>query len=244
MHPVFAHPPNKDAKIWRYMDFTKYISMLEHRGLYLCRADLLGDPFEGSVPKKSLELFRHMLMRAQFAEATFQTMSDFRKGLRKEIYLNCWHASDFESAAMWNLYSKSNEAIAVQSSFFNLFNCIESDEKSSPFYVGLVNYIDYAKDIMELENTLWPFVHKRKSFQHENEIRVVHNYPTKPGESWGQRETPLGVWKDVELERLISRIYVSPSSEPWFRELVEKATKRYGLNYEIQQSDINAAPMF
>lgn len=86
----------------------------------------------------------------------------------------------------------------------------------------------------------WPFVHKRKSFEHENEIRVVHSRG-----SWGEDKTPPnGIWKPVSLEQLISRIYISPNSDQWFKELVERTTKRYGLEKVVQQSDINAAPLF
>jgi hypothetical protein len=39
---------NPDKKLWRYMDFTKFISMLECGGLYFPHAPKLGDPIEGS----------------------------------------------------------------------------------------------------------------------------------------------------------------------------------------------------
>lgn len=118
-HYVFVHPSNAETKLWRYMDFTKYVSMLEHQGLFLCRSDLIGDPFEGSIPKKSKEAFetvvKESLQNAPNArpDATIQGISNFRKALRQDIYLNCWHANECESAAMWNLYSRTGNAIAI-----------------------------------------------------------------------------------------------------------------------------------
>jgi hypothetical protein len=50
-HPVFTKPQDPNVPIWRYMDFTKFVSMLENSALYFCRSDLLGDPFEGSFSK-------------------------------------------------------------------------------------------------------------------------------------------------------------------------------------------------
>jgi len=47
-NPAFIAPANVDVKIWRYMDFTKFVSMLEEAGLFFARLDRLGDPFEGS----------------------------------------------------------------------------------------------------------------------------------------------------------------------------------------------------
>jgi len=46
--PLFVSPQDEVTKIWRYMDFTKFVSMLENKGLFFPSADNLGDPFEGS----------------------------------------------------------------------------------------------------------------------------------------------------------------------------------------------------
>ena len=37
---------------------------------------------------------------------------------------------------------------------------------------SLVKYIDYEKDVIKGENKFLPFVHKRKRFQHEKELRL------------------------------------------------------------------------
>ena len=50
-HPVFRQPDEPTIKVWRYMDFTKLVSLIDSRRLYFARVDLLGDPFEGSWPK-------------------------------------------------------------------------------------------------------------------------------------------------------------------------------------------------
>ena len=49
-------PKNENAKIWRYMDFTKLVSLLEKRALFFCRSDKLGDPFEGSYSQANIKL--------------------------------------------------------------------------------------------------------------------------------------------------------------------------------------------
>ncbi len=36
--------PDPDAKLWRYMDFTKFVATLSNKALYFCRLDHLGDP--------------------------------------------------------------------------------------------------------------------------------------------------------------------------------------------------------
>jgi len=49
-NPALIAPTDVDTKIWRFMDFTKFVSMLEESGLFFARLDRLGDPFEGSLP--------------------------------------------------------------------------------------------------------------------------------------------------------------------------------------------------
>jgi len=53
---VFSPPRNPSARIWRYMDFTKYVSLLDTGSLYFARSDKLEDPFEGSIARANLRL--------------------------------------------------------------------------------------------------------------------------------------------------------------------------------------------
>ena len=48
-HPVFRKPDNENVTIWRYMDFPKFVSMIDRKGLFLTRVDILQDKFEGSL---------------------------------------------------------------------------------------------------------------------------------------------------------------------------------------------------
>ena len=41
-------------------------------------------------------------------------------GSRDCTAVNCWHINEHESAAMWDLYLKSNEGIAIQSTYQKL----------------------------------------------------------------------------------------------------------------------------
>ena len=54
-HPEFHSPPS-EAVLWRYMDFTKFVSLLDRQALFFARSDKLGDPFEGSFPRGNLKV--------------------------------------------------------------------------------------------------------------------------------------------------------------------------------------------
>ena len=57
-HPVFKAPSDPKTTLWRYMDFTKYVALLESEKLFFARADTLGDPHEGSVSSATVDLRR------------------------------------------------------------------------------------------------------------------------------------------------------------------------------------------
>jgi hypothetical protein len=50
-HPILLQPDQPSVKVWRYMDFTKLVSLIDSRRLFFPRTDQLGDPFEGSWPR-------------------------------------------------------------------------------------------------------------------------------------------------------------------------------------------------
>lgn len=246
-HHIFKQPDDPGIPIWRYMDFTKFVAMLETRALFFARSDKLGDPFEGSSSRGNA-LFRPIIYKEMYEKLTAETLeemssgrSDIAKWLRQWTFINCWHMNATESAAMWRLYTKSNEAIAIRSSFFRLANVL--DDKT---YVGRVEYIDFERDWMPEGNAFYPFVHKRMSFAHETEIRALFTqWPITDGGFDFKAEPPMaGFEKHVNVDELIEQVYVAPTAPEWFRELVQKVSSRYGLKKPVLQSSIDAEPFF
>jgi len=220
------------------MDFTKFVSMLDNSGLYFSRADLLGDPFEGSFSKGNEKLRPIVYANTPITFDAIKSGSEFAKRARLFTFINCWHMNDHESAAMWKLYAKTNEAVAVKSKLSILLS-----ELSEKIYVGMVKYIDYGKDWTPEGNALSPFIHKRLSFKHENEIRAL--FCDAGNERKYMNENTAGIWEKTNLSKLIEAIYVSPTSPEWFRILVENACTRYGLmNKAVIRSSLDEAPFF
>ena len=107
-HPQLFAPPD-DTVLWRYMAFTKLVSLMETRALFYCRADLLGDPFEGSISS--------VTSRAAPPELKAGPVALQQIDLRQIVRLVCvngWHAGDSESAAMWRLYARAHEGVATK----------------------------------------------------------------------------------------------------------------------------------
>jgi hypothetical protein len=247
-HPIFVAPEDEEIKIWRYMDFTKLISLLDTRRLFFSRADSFDDPFEGSYPITNVESRKLVLKDLpEESQGVFLKAINKKKDINKHwpryTAISCWHMNEFESAAMWSLYLKSNEGIAIQSTYKKLKKSIIDDEK---VYLGVVKYIDYNSDYIEEGNLLGPFLHKRKSFEHESELRaVMTKLPISSGNIDFTEETIHGgVPIKVDIEELIDKIYVAPNAPIWFSSLVSTAVKRYGYGIEVIQSEMNNTPMF
>ena len=45
--PLFRKPKDLNSHIWRYMSFTKFVSILSRNELFFPQADKLEDTFEG-----------------------------------------------------------------------------------------------------------------------------------------------------------------------------------------------------
>jgi len=158
--------PNDNMTVWRYLDFTKFVSILDRQALFFCRADKLDDPFEGSQTKANVPL-RAELYKDNISP---EDISGDYKWLTKITAINCWHINSYESFVMWKLYLKSNEGIAIRSTFRRLRDSLKDTKPD--VYIGKVNYIDYEKDNIP-KDFLSPFLHKRKSFDHEKELRAI-----------------------------------------------------------------------
>lgn len=247
-HPIFVQPESEDVRVWRYMDFTKFVSLIESRCLYFTRADKFDDPFEGSWPKMNI-VERHinilgLSQDAQEAEAHIASMKEISQNWPQFHAINCWHMNEHESAAMWTLYLKSDEGIAIQSTYRKLRESITDDEK---IYLGVVKYIDYEKEWIDAANNfLSPFVHKRKSFEHEREVRaLLTKYPIgETGFNYRQETIAHGVKIRVDVERLVEKIYVAPSAPDWLSGLVSAVAQRYDYTFEVVHSKLNEQPLF
>jgi hypothetical protein len=242
---LFVAPRNPQIPIWRYMDFTRYVAMLEEQGVFFARVDNLNDRFEGSIPEPSARQYEEVKRELRDAGVPLNgERLPYREMLRKVrpwVLVSSWHLNEQESAAMWSLYGHSENAIAVCSTYEKLRTAMERAQEE--IYLGAVRYISYEDDEIPLEHLLWPFIHKRRSFEHERELRALM---VDERRAFAGKEPPPdgGAWVKTPLAGLIDAVYVAPDAEPWVRELVERVSRRYGLDTPVRQSALDKDPLF
>jgi hypothetical protein len=225
------------------MDFTKFVSLASSGSLFFCRADLFKDPFEGSYSKANVALRPQVykdMSKEQLGKMMAQ-MAGFAKWIREWTYINCWHANEYESAAMWDLYAKTNEAVAIETTYQKLKKVLP--EKA---FIGYVKYIDYESEWLPEGNSFYPFTHKRKSFEHEREVRaVIQELPSNEnGIEVGKKNCKSGVTVPIALNDLITTIHVSPTVPTWLAELVDEVRAKYELSAVVKKSDLYSEPVF
>lgn len=247
--------PEPTTHLWKFMDLGKFLSLIQRSELYFRRADCFDDPYEGARGMKKNETlwddyYRNWLIEAvkstkqitgknvpdeKAQQESIRLLSDLKKISkidRVSSFICCWHANEFESEAMWNLYTNdTKQGIAIQTSYENLYLALDRDPGIA---TGFVNYIDFSKDFTSFYGTLF---YKRYSFAHEKEVRSVIRRRD-------MKDPPTGIYIPINLDRLIENIYVSPTSQPWFYEVVKKTVDKYGIKKSVLQSALNEEPFY
>ena len=226
-------PANLDTPIWRYINLAKFLDLLRTSELYFARADTLNDPFEGSWPLGGIKRRQE---RYVDSEETFKWLSH---GYLSGTYLNCWHISEYESAAMWSLYLNASEGVAIRSTCNRLIQAAALSKED--VHVTQVRYIDYSKEDFEEEHhgdCLAPLLCKRRSFEHEKELRAIIC------RAFAQNRPEDGVRIIIDLPKLVESVYVSPNAPSWFKPIVEDIVFRFNHKFPVHQSELSKDPVY
>lgn len=244
--------PEKETVLWRFMDFTKFVSLLSTKSLFFTRADLFEDPFEGAkgILKNKNKWDKHYL---DFFKTAIQSLPEPHKNDKTETevdkeaikllkqmdsigakdkertYINCWHENSFESEAMWKLYTTNlDHGVAIKTTFDKLHRSIKRNPNIS---IGRINYIDFNSKFAGVNDSFW---YKRKSFEHEKEVRAIMKDFLGNGDK--------GKLITADLRILIDKVYVSPTSPKWITDLIKEIMEKYGLKKKVYQSGLNEEP--
>lgn len=231
------HTPEDSTIIWRYIDFEKFVDLILTGQLFFCRSDKFDDPFEGIFKLKNFEETKEMFKNQQKT--------------KKYYFLNCWHINEAQSDAMWKIFLKTNNGIAIKSSIGGLIKSLKSEKED--VHISRIYYRDYEKITYEElhdeeQNQLFDgrgssvnqFNYKRIGFEHEKELRLYYIDLPIPhiSKEASQRELLSHKRINVNLNDLIEEIVVAPFADEWFRGLVEKITLKFNLDFKITQSEL------
>lgn len=256
-HVVFKPPEDENVIIWKYMPFHQYVCLLQNKALYFSRADKLNDPFEGSITNLNIKQRRSLLKG--LSEDHMNGWSEFIKCNVRNTILSCWHMNNIESFAMWKIYLNHNEGLAIKSTYKNLKDSFQkfdgvakgvggvlNSEVERVVMIGTVSYIDYETGIIPANNVFWPFVHKRKYFEYERELRALSHETPSTNRKINIDQTCFpdgGDYVPCDLSKLVTEVIVSPYMEEWYASMVDKVTKQYGQAFSVRHSSMAKKPI-
>jgi hypothetical protein len=229
--------PPDSARLWRYMDFTKFVGLLESQALFFSRADQFEDLFEGGLSRANIVAWPDTHAPGQLVRYVSDRTPLF-------TFVSCWNLNEHESAAMWRVYLSSREGVAITSTVGRLKAALAASTES--IVIGKVRYIDYDSEAVALSGVL-PFFHKRMSFEHEREVRALFQdirlYEEEDGRTLHvnleEPEHGPGVLVPTSLPALITSVVVAPTAAPWFRDLVASVVTRFGQAFPVLQSRLD-----
>jgi hypothetical protein len=256
-HEKFKQPAS-EVKLWRYMAFDQLVSLLAKRKLWFSRAVALqdADPYEGTLPdlnvrRSAVDLALEMPMLNELPQEKLEQFVASHRSFQKISNLNlvsCFNVAEHESNAMWHVYGKGVNCVALTTTFAELKECF------GPFvdydvFIGQIEYIDYSKAFLDESNYLLPLLHKAPFYSYENEVRCLivddgdnnlfdDHEPSPFDELLGKSSRPYspGAYVPVDLSKLLKEIVIGPRADKWFIETVQDVLQKYEVEVQAKPS--------
>lgn len=248
-------------RIVRYMSLSQLIFLLA-KGLFVPKSSLLNDSLEGVYPENIVHIKgRDNVLSEQgwqiieVSEEEWITYTDYVQWVRDWTYVSSWHRSDEESYAMWKLYGKYDEAIAVFTRLERLISAFEETTDLHGRVYARINHVEYfrgteypnylyesseAGKIGQLNDPFYMHVFenmfkKHRGFEFEKEVRLVmsHDATVEPGD----RNHLDGRLMKFRRE-WIDEIRLSPNAPLWFTHVIEEVMTAYKIKAETSVSQM------
>jgi len=192
----------------------------------MSRSDKFEDQYEGTFSEPTFEEIKKLAINNP-------EFLNYYKTHREKVAISSWHINEYESFAMWQIFTQNSEGLAIQSTIGRLQKALKP-EKNLKQYIGQVNYIDYKKEYIPFDDLFFPFLFKRKSFQYEREVRIISD----------TSDTAItindGIKINVDISQLIDKIYIHPKSENWYKNLVIELVSKLDFDITIEKSDLES----
>jgi len=225
-NPNITLPEDPNTVVWKYLDLSKFLDLLLSEKLFMSRSDKFEDQYEGTFSEPTYEEIKKL------SDHNPEFLS-YYKTHREKVVVSSWHINEYESFAMWQIFTQNSEGIAIQSTIGRLQKALEV-EKEFKQYIGEVKYIDYKKEFIPFDDMFFPFLFKRKSFQYEREVRIIGDITAE------NIKINDGLKIKIDINQLIEKIYIHPKSENWYKRLVIELVSKLGFDFEIEKSDLES----
>jgi hypothetical protein len=231
---------NPSEPLWRYFKTVRFLALLQTGLLYFASARQFQDPFEGAVavlpPGFPVD---PRYAQPEGGEQAFEQ-------LRRLTKISCWHRSDYESDAMWQLYAGQWKGVAVRTTPERIKAAaqpfrLRPDYGHEDLWGGYVRYVDLLKVRLKA-SMLDRFWYKHMAFSWEREFRLAISL--RGAEEFGVAVPEAGVQVGFDIDRLIEEIYIGPSLSAEDTQAVHEAAKAAGIQGRVKVSSMLGTPRY
>lgn len=220
-------------KLWRYMDLSKFISLIEKNTLWLARADTFRDKREGRFPddmrkatEKAFETY------GSSYDSPFKDAGDVQDYLQKNTFISCWHKNFDENMVMWEIYGGNNNALAIQTTVEKIRDNICPEKLNGDSLVLREVIYEQPENISGVLNFDACFFIKRPHFSFENEVRISLNTFSITNPS---KNTPHGYYLPININGFVEKILIHPDSPDWLWDAIYSITKKYEIHAPVER---------
>lgn len=233
----------EDTTIWRYMDLGKFLSLIQTSKLWFSHTSKFDDPYEGRYSKEVAE----EIQRDKWGiENPSEEDSEFFIEDDADDYVSCWNRKGSQSVALWELYNKGSNGVAIKTTVGELKSAIvglPEDEIDYQIEFGKVKY-HVAGD--EPRGYYAPIFTKRDIFEFEKEYRAVLTVfdSLDRVDIEDMKIVPdAGIGLRVELNTLINEVYISPGASSYLEDVIERLRGDYEPDFLIEKSTVFDHPL-
>ena len=123
-NPNITLPENPDTIVWKYLDLSKFLDLLLAKKLFMSRSDKFEDQYEGTFSEPTFEEIKRL-------SENNPEFLDFYKTHREKVVVSSWHINEYESFAMWQIFTQNSEGLAIQSTIGRLQKALEVEKTSN-----------------------------------------------------------------------------------------------------------------
>jgi hypothetical protein len=158
------------------------------------------------------------------------------------VFINCWHRSQDDSAAMWALYGKSECAVALTTTVGQLAESLRGVDREHAVSIERVEYVKHWSDpkLDVSPDYARIFAYKTKAYEYEKEVRVIID---RTGHDTIPELAQAGIVVPIDATRLLRSIVIAPDAPPWFEALVRQSASRYGVRAPVRRSKLATNPI-
>lgn len=248
-------PTNPETIVWKYMKAERFEDMLqpyvhppelsfdgtEYAGnnkLYLRRVDQFSDPLEGIFPE--IMMYR----MSSFERRNYERI--FVPYYRQTHFVSCWTIRDDENREMWNNYGKTNESIAIKTTYKQLTDSLDD---GFSFRTSGIEYVDHYTTQLDGLNPIQALSikHNSENFLNERELRIIvqeatsgnNSNPTIDNDgSWERPDDKKFILRPFLVDTMINEIVIHPNAPQNFENEVQTMLSTAGLSKTIRRSNL------